>query len=597
MPRLPLTIFTCALLTFGAFSSSSIEIGSATAQERLESYMENDPAYIPPDRRAYFPDGLRELWVKALQRPEAEMKVRAADAFSAAYELGFRDLEGVGELLLKQFLESPHLTVRQASARALAQIDYHEASPEFFAAINSVPFSISQVIEPALAKWENEDATGVWLRRLESENWQIETQVLAIRCLIDAQATQAIPQLEKLLVEKAHHRKLRLATAKALAELQPEKNGQLAEQLYGDGNSTLVERMIAADLLSQTTSKDDLSILHQMANDEITAIGLISLNSIYRIDRNELKTHLESMQASTDVGIRRLAANWHTAQENDASIDVLLSMLNDDNPDLRNTIRRELTKFVKAEKFKDQILTECSSIAQTASDSTHWQAIEQALFIVTAADYKPAALKLPDRLKSERAEVSVTSAWALSRLLVPETFPAMVEFAAEMQFERVQGFSTAEDETVSHLLQGLGVAKYSEAEEVMRLYVPKQIQLRYLSRAAAIWSLGLLHENESPADLASAFEERLNDRNSMVPEFPWVRHMCAVSLGRMKCEETLESLQQSATLDGMSTPQGQGANWAVNQITGAPIPPVPPEVRQYRGWFLEPLQASDGTIE
>ena len=76
---------------------------------------------------------------------------------------------------------------------------------------------------------------------------------------------------------------------------------------------------------------------------------------------------------------------------------------------------------------------------------------------------------------------------------------------------------------------------------------------------------------------------------SMYAEVERVRCMCAVSLGRMGMKTMVEDIRKhysgttGAALDF-------ACGWALQQLTGEPLPP-PEKVRQsLSNWFLEPLE-------
>jgi hypothetical protein len=94
------------------------------------------------------------------------------------------------------------------------------------------------------------------------------------------------------------------------------------------------------------------------------------------------------------------------------------------------------------------------------------------------------------------------------------------------------------------------------------------------SRAACIWALGLFHEGKPEAMLIRQFEERLNDlpKPGDPGEFPLVRRICAISLGRMKANQSLKSLRRYYQPDIPSIdPVSAACGWAIQQMTGEPL--------------------------
>ena len=75
----------------------------------------------------------------------------------------------------------------------------------------------------------------------------------------------------------------------------------------------------------------------------------------------------------------------------------------------------------------------------------------------------------------------------------------------------------------------------------------------------------------------------------MVPEEPEVRRLAAVTLGRMKAEETLPALRSMIEVEGLQGGAGYACAWAINQITGEEIPDIPPFIVTEDNWFLTPV--------
>jgi hypothetical protein len=100
--------------------------------------------------------------------------------------------------------------------------------------------------------------------------------------------------------------------------------------------------------------------------------------------------------------------------------------------------------------------------------------------------------------------------------------------------------------------------------------------------------LGLIHEGKPDAKLAAALELRLTEAR-MPPEFVSVRRMSVVTIGRIKAQEILPTLQKMCPVFEPSTdPVTNACVWAISQLTGQPIP-APSTLRTIqRDWFLTP---------
>src|SRR2546429_9795939 len=93
------------------------------------------PMYRAPDLPlprvvALLPEGAKSLWLRALERPEAEVRCKAADAIALAQRRGMKGLETtIAPLRVALDRPDQHPTVRLAAARALGTLDAREAAP------------------------------------------------------------------------------------------------------------------------------------------------------------------------------------------------------------------------------------------------------------------------------------------------------------------------------------------------------------------------------------------------------------------------------------------------------------------------------------
>ena len=131
--------------------------------------------------------------------------------------------------------------------------------------------------------------------------------------------------------------------------------------------------------------------------------------------------------------------------------------------------------------------------------------------------------------------------------------------------------------------------KYHAAEPLLREYIPLKMAMGIHSRAAAIWSLGWLHEGNPEGDLPGLFIGRVHAPATMPPELDLVREFSAVSLARMKAVAHVEALRVFAKPRGGYERTGLIARWSLTQLTGEQFPVEPPKVISPGVWFLEPV--------
>jgi hypothetical protein len=219
-----------------------------------------------------------------------------------------------------------------------------------------------------------------------------------------------------------------------------------------------------------------------------------------------------------------------------------------------------------------------------------WRGLEQASLLVGHLEHKPAANQLIQLLTHPRQEVAVSTAWALGKLRIPETYPQLLAHATA-QHARIHDNQTAAHQRLviafqlTQLFQIFGDVRLREADPLLRNYVPKAMELAE-SRSAACWALGKIHEGENVPDLVQQFDERLCDVNSMPPELNSVRTMCSLGLGRMKGESALPSLTK---FSGEGNKVGMSCRWSIHLLTGKKLPEPAPSTANILGWFLQPV--------
>jgi hypothetical protein len=118
----------------------------------IDSPMYRLPALPKPRTEYTLPTGAKELWLRALQRPEADMKCKAAQAIATAHREGFKGFETTVPALLEVFDQrDQHPTVRLVVAEALIALDARQAAASFFRQAQSGSSDLRELVEPALA--------------------------------------------------------------------------------------------------------------------------------------------------------------------------------------------------------------------------------------------------------------------------------------------------------------------------------------------------------------------------------------------------------------------------------------------------------------
>jgi len=600
----------------------------ADFDEVVDSPMYHDPELSASSVVKEFPKKAIGLWLKALDRPEVDMKCKAADAIALAQRRGVKGLEATVEPLLATLdLPDQHASVRLAAARALIALDARKAAPSLFRQAQTSRGDLRQLIEPTLAHWDYRPARTVWLDRLRDPATRPADLVLAIQALATVKEGQASDRLLEIVmsslskmneVQKAKDEIIRLPSeifpvspalpflrfeaARALGGLRDKGLEEDAARLAADASLPgLPNRLAAANLLRRHKSEEAIRLLQHLTEDPEPAVVAGAAASLLEIDPELLVPAVEGLLASPDQKVRSLGNEVLFRRPTEKHIRLLTNRLDDIHPAVRRQARQHLEKLAATKKeLRDPIIAEATRIMKTGQS----QGLEQATILLTLLDHKAAAKRLVELLTFDRAEVRVTAAWGLRKLAVPETLPGIQSYIDEQLQRPIRGSGPSaqpegSSEIIDHQLSQLNqfLARQKERptvevrriDETMRRFIPRRPDNSWPeSRAAAIWALGLIHEGKPDAKLAAALELRLTEAR-MPPEFVSVRRMSVVTIGRIKAQEILPTLQKMCPVFEPSTdPVTNACCWSISQLTGQPIP-APSTLRTIqRDWFLTP---------
>jgi HEAT repeat protein len=212
-------------------------------------------------------------------------------------------------------------------------------------------------------------------------------------------------------------------------------------------------------------------------------------------------------------------------------------------------------------------------------------------------DDKSIVDRLLSLLDDGRMEVHTTAAWGLSHLAVDSSAGPILQVFADTTDRCLAGKvpKAGLHIQLSHLAQAIGRMRYAPADPVLRKYVPRDTPLHATARAAALWALGRVHADQLDRGLAATLVERVTDIHSTPPEEAEVRRMAAIALGRMKAEECLPQLRDILALESVQSDVGYACAWAINQMTGEPIPDIRPNMDLEDKWFLTPIPDANET--
>ncbi len=583
----------------------------ADFDEVIDSPMYRLPVLSSVREEVKLPEEAKALWSRALDGQDMELKCWAAQTIIQAHHRGFKGMETTIPSLLAAFDKADQpLAVRLAVARALVELDARKAAASLFRQAQSGDGDLRDTIEPALARWDYRPARQMWLERLGQPTTSHQNLVLAIRGLAAVGEKGATDHLRELVLDKQVLGPIRVEAAQALGKLRTEGLHKDAERLAVDPSpQPLIPRLAAAWLLRFHRDAESIHLLQKLARDAEPTVAAVAIARLLEIDPELLVPGVEKILASPDAVIRSFAVDVLRRRPTQKHLHFLSERLDDVNIDVRRKARRFLLELAKEEKWHKQIIMDATNILQ---HDKPWQGQEQATILLTQLDQKQVVGRLVELLQSDRPEVKVTAAWGLRKLDVPETLPDVVRYIKEDIKSRpvvkartgvVPGREVhvppaenifrrdVRDHTLSQLHQLLGQQKYSPAEEVLYLFIPKYaFGFPGESRAAAIWALGMIHEGKTDDTLVAAVEGRLNDKTLPAEDFR-VLWMSAVALGRMKAKNSLESLRERCPAFKPSRNYISNAcGWAIERITGEKMPPSETLFRYRSDWFLIPDQ-------
>ena len=564
---------------------------AARAEIRPDFIMDTDPEIQVPGPLKVWSPRFKQLWMEALLRPEQDMQRMAADTIAKAHEMGMRDLEEAVPVLTKLLTaDGSHPTTRSASARALIVLKTTNAAPAMFEAAQRHDAELRQLIEPALAEWGFQPIRSVWLERLESRSTRPRETILALRGLTRVNETKALPLVRKMVLDKLLRPDIRLESALAAGRLADQGlEPDVARLTNASQGLSVVDRVCAIRLLARHSGDTSQSMLIELAKDAESSSAAAALARLNEIDPSLALPLAESSMNRSDPLVRQQGAVSYIQRPTPERMRFIARLLDDPHPLVRGEIREALFRL-------DQTVELSQPIRQAAMQELAregWRGQEQAALLLAALDHKPAAGRLVELLESNRPEVMIASAWALRRLEVKETLPAMLDMANRQTVNRATSVTSALDDQVGHLFEAFGRMKYAPAESLMLQYVPKPPlgkTMGYFSRGTAIWALGRLHEGTPDNSLAEQLIGRITDIGPLPPELELVRQVSAVALVRMKAVSQVEALRTYNKGKSPHDKTGLTLRWTLSELADDKFPPAPPRTISPGVWFLEPFE-------
>lgn len=581
-------IAAAVVVLVGFVGSASDIVRAEDPFERYDLAMFARPSLPQTKFETAFTGGLKELWLKALQRPDAEVQRLTIDTLAIAHRRGLEGMNDAKPRLL-ELLNGPdqRLDVLRALAQTLIVLDAREQAAKLSELSALHGLSIASIVEPALAQWKSPAMQKAWLQRVTDAEAGQTMMTFAIDGLGAIENEDASEPLQKIVTTAGETTRLRMSASRALGRIHSSNLVDLAQTLVNEASGPVeLNTLMAIELLDQHDDPDAIALLTELAAHESTAVQSSALQRLFAIDFMLVDALADGLISSPDANVRRWCARAMIAKQSVGRIGPLATLLNDVNPGIRREVAGALIELAELENLTEEVHARVGEV----QNRNEWRGCEQACFVLAKLDYKPSGERMVELLGHERGEVQVASAWGLTQLRIEALLPDMLDHAQSVydgfKSNQLNDAMPGVSLHVGHLFIAFGDQRYSEAHTLMRKYLPKSFTLGYEARPAAAWALGMLYEDDPQDDLAKIMVQRMSD-NGQEPEITDVQYMCAISLGRMKAESALNDLRKFAYPDGGL---GGACYWSIERITGEIPPPIRTQTREIGGWYLEPIR-------
>ncbi len=590
----------CAGISMAVICLTGVALADDSSIQQVDLLMYHDPKLPEIPTELFVSPEPIPLWMKALSRSDEQLQRVTVDTIALAHRRGMKGLEVAIPKLLELLDQSDGSSdVLRAATAALIELDARDQAERLVAFSGQQDASIAAVVEPALARWKSPVMVDTWADRLRREVDPSAAKVPlpgnsraslihAIEGVAALRHAQSADDLRQLVLGERFSPAIRLSAARALGEILTSGLSDQAAGLASQSDTDPLPGLLAVALLKRHREPPAIAALQSLAAHESTTVQAGALARMFDIDPDLVMEFVERTIGSRDVNVRRIVARTLADQKSAPQIAPLSTLLDDVNPGLRREVAASLIQLAQQEELRTEVIRQASLVL----DGNAWRGCEQAVIVLVNLDHRPAGKRMVELMNHPRDEVMATSAWGLRRLAMEEHLPAMLD-QAKMVYQafragRFDWSNRGAEHQVAQLFMAFGQMRYHEADELLRVYLPKNHELGEDSRPAAAWAIGLLYEGKAPDDLTKLLVQRLNDINVDNAESESFRHTAATALGRMKSESALGDLRKYGNPNAGSV--GLGCLWAIEQITGEKSPLPERHQFTYSDWFLAPVK-------
>ncbi|MEM6470578.1 MAG: hypothetical protein AAF802_13560 [Planctomycetota bacterium] len=569
----------------------AVQRGAVAAElPDVEYVMYSDPKFESPPVRIEITSRPLDLWLETLQKPYPKLQRQIVDTIAVAKERGVPGVQRAVDPLV-QLLSQSDLDplLRRSLVKALVTLDAKEHAPLLVEQALRHGRAVSSIVEPALVHWQDASMREDWRRRLSEPSTDAFSLRVAVEGLGAIDDKDSADALRTLVLSQNDPASIRLASASALADLFDQGLVELANELDSSSDGDRFAPLLAVRLLRRHSDAMAVRLLNSLANRDQASVKTAALERLFELDPQNVVTLGESSIDHPDVNVRRIVAKAYFVRPAVELLGPLANLMNDPNPELRQSVAEMLFELAGNEELRDEVLIQATRVL----GGDDWRGCEQATRVLVALDHKVSGQRLTELIWHPRGEAMVAAGWGLGVLRMDEHLPAMLARAVDLD----QGFRVGKYTPIdqgptdlqAQLFLAFGQQRFAPSEGLMRKYVIKDFSLGERARAAACWSLGWIRENDPESRLVSSMVARVRDVRGEEPEFEEVRRMCAISLGRMNARSAIKDLREFASpMPG----SGRACFWSIEKMTGEPIPPFREGFPlDYTDWFLQPLDS------
>ncbi len=510
----------------------------------------------------------RAVDVAALRSSKLQTQVKGAQTASLQSRAGVTNRQEVFATALEQ-LRSPqpnHQARLAMVSAALNVADNKQEVESVWRAVAADPIT-RKVVEPQLIKWKSELAIDLWRERLA----QGESGLGAFRYsdLLNALDGLAVvgtggdqAGLETLLLKNGTALPIQLAASQALGAVVPKDLERLAEQILASEKPQ--HCLLAANLLASHSGQAAEDLLERILDQPNSPAQIVAYRALTRANKSRARRFADEFIEHSDNNLRLAAVNVLDQFEDAASLNVQALGIDDLNPDIRNLVRANLERKAASAELRPLI----DEIISFHLQGDRWQGTEQAITLAVALNELERIPNFLTLLDHPEPFVFIRAAWALQELeLTNESLANILDRCRPVTQKLAdKEFVPFEDVVkTAFLFEAIGRHAYQPADELLRIYVPKDgYKMIGLTRAAAVYALGYIWQDSGNLQLAEQLAERMLDEDPFVPEDDLVQYTAAVALGRIKHPSSIAELQKISVAPGI--PLSDAASWALDKL-------------------------------